>query len=149
MHAREDVFTVHVSCIRRGYPAWRVLDETFPNICEVEDAAIDSMPCGGGDEVCDLVLYPITHEMTCDAIARLCRKLFVGSDPYALAAAVRDDWQLPFGHPCMPPPWKDANGHWCYLSFFGDSVTIKQAPPVLGGPRWIAGPRVRRDETEA
>lgn len=150
MHARKDIFTIHARHIHRSYPPWRVLNETSPFSCLVEDAAIDSMPHGNGndDDVCDLVFYPIARDMTCDGVARLCRRLFVGSDPYALAAAVRDDGKLPFGHPCMPPPWKDVHDRWCYLSFFGDSVTINHAPPVLGGPRWIAGPRVRRGEME-
>jgi hypothetical protein len=75
--------------------------------------------------------------MTCEEFAAWCLQLRYQADPYALAAAIRDDQNLPFEYPCASL-WLDQEGKWCFLSFLGGAVRIEHAPERISAGRWYA-----------
>ncbi len=131
----------HVKVDRTRSPG-QVIDATG-RVKYVNDKVVSTMPKGEGEEtdVCFIKLNRWTSND--DVVKEILDPLGLRpADPYSLAKVNEDDPAFADEHPngCQ---WKDANGNWCFATFYRSggerNVYVCRSGLDWGGDWWVAG----------
>jgi hypothetical protein len=142
VEAISDMIILHVQVDRTRTPQ-QILDTTG-RTQYTDHNVVDSMPRGEGDE--DDVYFFKVGRFISDADLKKEYKLrgLVPADPYAQAQVNIDDPAFADEHP-NGTHWKDADGRWCFASFYqwlvGRGVLVDRNDGGWNDDWWFAGVR--------